>query len=548
MLSFLRHVPFAPTPTGANVDVLSVEGSPGEVLSCSFSVCSTQQVENIQIDCTALTSFANAIPGELIEVYIVKVWTLSGLGVYQGPRCENGELLLKDDTVNLTDGYIREYVEWRDLVKPSYRYVPPKIRTSGPVQTRLEPGQSKQIWISIKLPEELVAGHYSGEVVITTSSSCTRLPIFVEVLPFRLMSPRQDLMLWYRGTLDQSNSQHAVDETTLRMQLQDIFDHGFCSVTISEEDTDSAQKVIDIAESVGFDRHIMFTPPYPRQFERLHFTKSTPLFYLSDEIDAQSGEKREKAIRRHHENQQLAISMGVQTMCSLLDFNFAEQLIKTSDIGQAPTILSYYLPSNRRYFAVNSQFAPATSSKAYLYWMAHLEKPNVHRVLAGVYLWKSKAAGISPYCYQHLPVYPFSPFNDFDPWEPEFQLGQETGTFRQHLAVYPCRSGTIPTLQWEGIRQGILDLKYLYTLHCLLESLTSLGHCLEEVAAIQASVNQFLCRINLSAVSINSPDCAEPFENLEAQDYWQFRRDLIQYIKQARTLVDTVEKRHAGTR
>ena len=40
--------------------------------------------------------------------------------------------------------------------------------------------------------------------------------------------------------------------------------------------------------------------------------------------------------------------------------------------------------------------------------------------------------------------------------------------FRPHMTTYPSREGPIPTIQWEAMREGIDDIRYLMTLGNLL--------------------------------------------------------------------------------
>ena len=35
---------------------------------------------------------------------------------------------------------------------------------------------------------------------------------------------------------------------------------------------------------------------------------------------------------------------------------------------------------------------------------------------------------------------------------------------KDHLATYPARRGSVPTLQWKGLSAGLYDLRYLETL------------------------------------------------------------------------------------
>jgi hypothetical protein len=151
-----------------------------------------------------------------------------------------------------------------------------------------------------------------------------------------------------------------------------------------------------------------------------------------------------------------------------------------------------------------------------------MEKPNLHRLLAGLYLWKAGAQGIAPYCYQHLPIFPFSPFDDFDAFEP-FTM---PANVRDKLATYPARGGVIPTLQWEGLREGVIDMRYLTTLQRVLalayrDTSAEMKMVAEEAERIR---DEFLARVMLESIEIESDSETEPYLHLSAADYHHFRK------------------------
>jgi hypothetical protein len=166
-----------------------------------------------------------------------------------------------------------------------------------------------------------------------------------------------------------------------------------------------------------------------------------------------------------------------------------------------------------------------------------MEKPNVHRVLAGLYLWKSSADGIQPFCYQFMPVYPFSPFNDFDEWMPDLQVGGDKGAFKDPMATYPAKRGAIPTVQWEGMREGIIDLKYITTLHQSLQRYENSGADLTNIAAIKERLEMFLKRIDLRAIDISSNTELEPYATISPREYEQFRYQMAMDILQINELL-----------
>jgi hypothetical protein len=157
-----------------------------------------------------------------------------------------------------------------------------------------------------------------------------------------------------------------------------------------------------------------------------------------------------------------------------------------------------------------------------------MEKPNVHRLLAGIYLWKSGARGISPYCYQHLPQAPFSPFDDFDEWEPGFHLGEERRPFKDHMTTYPARRGAIPTVQWRGLGEGLTDLRYLATLDRALREADKVET--EPIRALATAVRARLAatleRFPLRDVEVLSETATAPYSDLPPESFQEARRQI----------------------
>ena len=260
-----------------------------------------------------------------------------------------------------------------------------------------------------------------------------RLPVELDVLPITLLEPKQDCLLWFKGTLDPFVPQHYLRPAAFREQLRDIREHGFQSVSLQEYRQDLLQRALDIAGELGFQRHVILPPHTAAWLDTLNLRGMRPLFYVSDEMDRRG----DQAVSSHVTNSRLVRQKGGKTMISLLGHQFVRRLMGASDVGHLPDVISYYLPENLDYFRAHSVFPELRTIPAYYHWASHMEKPNVHRVLAGLYLWKSGASGIAPYCYQHLPTCPFSPFDDFDEWDPVERTRPDEPPFKDHMTTYP---------------------------------------------------------------------------------------------------------------
>jgi len=532
----LEQPPFSRLPTVRQAGEISALAAPGEMVSLSFSVASTPPASSgspvaVTVQVSDAAGNASTIPASQIEIHVVHTWAQAGLGLYQSQPQQVPELLLKSDHEPLVDAYRPTCGHPQHFFRREPNYRAPNVRLRGDVSVILQPGENRQFWVSIKTPASASPGVYAGVITIaadgTNSQASRQLPFRLEVLPIHLIEPPQDLFLWYKGTLDCRHPQHYVSPEVMRAQLKDIYDHGFTSLSLIEAAPEFLQQAIDIANETGFHRNALLEGPFDRRYRRLKFGNLRPIYYLSDKLDMP---RFAFSARHHFRNWKFAQSAGGSSMCSMMQQSFSRRLLNERDIGHAPTIFNYYLPFNLDYFRVHAAFAEIRNHKTYYYWQCHMEKPNLHRVLAGLFLWRSKADGIAPYCYQHRPRSPNSAFNDFDEWEPGYLFGPEKRPFKDHMTTYPAATGSIPTLQWKGLSAGLYDLRYLVSLDAAMRTALRAGDdsLIRTATEIRGEIDRFLARIALQTINILDERDPEPYPDVHSEDYADFRRLLTQ--------------------
>ena len=79
-----------------------------------------------------------------------------------------------------------------------------------------------------------------------------------------------------------------------------------------------------------------------------------------------------------------------------------------------------------------------------------LEQPETYRRNFGLVLWQSGYDGTMNYAYQHA--------------SGDIYVDDDGPSFRDHVFAYPTVDGVIDTIQWEGFREGVDDVRYLTTL------------------------------------------------------------------------------------
>jgi len=92
-----------------------------------------------------------------------------------------------------------------------------------------------------------------------------------------------------------------------------------------------------------------------------------------------------------------------------------------------------------------------------------IEDPEIYRRNYGLQMWKRGVDGACTYAYQSEFPEHADMWDDFVP------------PYRDHVMAYPTIDGVIDTVQWEGYREGVDDLRYLTTLLQAVESAKGRG-------------------------------------------------------------------------
>jgi len=98
----------------------------------------------------------------------------------------------------------------------------------------------------------------------------------------------------------------------------------------------------------------------------------------------------------------------------------------------------------------------------YAYPQVGNEEPETYRRNFGLVLWKAGFDGAMDYAYQHGFGHVW---NDFD-----------SPHYRDHNFTYPTVNGVVGTVQWEGFREAVDDVRYVTTLEHVLATAGDTEH------------------------------------------------------------------------
>lgn len=460
------------TPIAAPLgDQLSCSACRGEYESVSVVVYAVEPLSDLQVSVTDLKGPNYTIPAGAVDISLVKVWYQAGRGIADvRGRMLVPELLLKDDALVRVDtvrqhNYLRstlpdgttEYQCCSEKDSSNLQNVwPLDAAALQPVDVPADAIQ--QYWITVHVPEDAPAGEYVGEVKLALTTGSQSLPFRVIVRPFDLLPSRLFYSIYYRGTLSEDGrptiSSEAKSEEQYRAEIADMKAHGVMYPTNYQPWKEPfLERVLQIRSEVGMPGGPFFT-----------LGQGT-----GNSTDPVRLAQLQESVRKWIE---LCGSYGYDEVYFYgLDEATGEQLISQRAAWQAvqeaggKTFVACY---HKTFEAMGSLLncavlaGPPDPEEAkkwhsvgslvfcYANPQVGCEEPETYRRNFGLVLWKAGFDGAMDYAYQHGFNHVW---NDFD-----------SVHYRDHNFTYPTVNGVVGTIQWEGFREAVDDVRYVTTL------------------------------------------------------------------------------------
>ncbi len=438
---------------------ISIQGCPGEYEPASFIIRSGDKpINNVVLRATDLfhqDAIDTVISNKQIDVRVVKSWFQAGtdLHIPKGPRKTlTPELLLKDDSIVQVD-----YDHQVNLIKNFS-----KIQDAPELQLFSIPSrENKQIWLTVHVPPQAKPGTYYGAIEIQADLYLRKsLDIEVEVLPFTLSAPNLYYSIFYDGDLIKEGEPITLarrERTEKRMlqELKDMREHGIINpvVTQFKWDPKTLLRILRLRKEAGFSNKTIFYvtwPGFKKDGDYLHRVEEHAnnavellknngvkevYFYGFDEL-------KEPDLGRSKPFYQKFREVGARTFVAG-EGNFFNSLYPYLDIA----IIRGAQPQEKLRQAVKQAHDRGMKAWVYSFPQCGREEPETYRRNFGLLLWK---LGFDGSCNYQASMN--HPWDDFD-----------HPTFRDEIMTYPTIDGLIPTIQWEGWREGIKDVRYLST-------------------------------------------------------------------------------------
>lgn len=500
--------PILPTslpPKGLSSSQITLRVCPDQVQAASFCLYSAKALSNVTVAVpNDLQAVGHTFARANINIHVVKVWEQGGAGPLQDADTSAlvPELLVKDDRLALTGAA-------------------PAVRLTGAPVTDIPADTTKQFWITVTVPRGTFPTRYTGTLKVTGTglAPAVTVPIDITVMPLRLLSPAKQYAINLRSRLDPAPAETLpsadghdlstdfVSKDTLDKQLADIYAHGVRIPTLYDSPQTLAQAVTEYRQYAMGEPYVYRGAGDPAAIEAAR--KQTPagsFFFYDDDSPLSAAGPRLSAL----------------TTNKLQPTTFLTRPEDYDAIGSSLGLAIYSLGSPYAQKMVQTKGLRTAGTRDWWYWPASNENPLQNRLDSGYLLWRANLYGA------FLPAYqaPFGtdPYDETSQGAPAF-----LAAYRPQMLTYPAQDGVIDTLQWEAVREGITDVRYLTTLYTALRECKDAHIQKPLVAEAEAYAKTFL----------GNPLVGRPESDLDTA-----RAKIATYALQLRTAVDAYNKAH----
>ncbi len=424
---------------------------------------------------------------------------------------------------------------------------------------------SKQFMVKLHVPDTVDSGNYSATATLTGNgiSGSREVTLHLAVRDITLPDPDKTFMLFHRaqyiGSPPENSGRDLVPSQSYYLsELQDIRDHGFNGVFAYGADV---QYVTDIA-GLGFDDVIMFptanrsaglSTAMNNAFGEAWYagidepvTETKLNWQLSAATQIHNGDSANGYVpygkigtaiylhwadclaepHRSREHPDFSIDQdfclytgdyqgnGVFQSHQKLDLeNINVYNIIVSQWGALGVPELSISPTQNYFQGLLDGSQQKDDALQTYYWQMRDEDARVNRYYAGIHLYLTDLAGIFPHVYYHNNG--SDPFDDLDnaPTTPGFSHTREMG------AVYPTQQGPMSTIEWEALREGVDDYRYLQLWKSLYTSMLGEDPAIAAIskAAIDAALLPFQYRIHTIQSSVNLAEFDSARETVATQ-------------------------------
>jgi hypothetical protein len=479
-------------PEARPLSGINLRGCSGQYLSSSILLSALVRIRDIKIEVIPqddTTAYKNKIRPD-INIFIEKIWFQAG--IHNKDIRKQADYVLTQELLIKNDSLIKVDIPGRQnflLVKQSdgrQKYVNISSRTPPLMDSliiedspclrpfSMDKLTTKPLWLTTHIPSECRPGLYHYDLKISYGNiTVFSFPMTVEVLPFELEPSPLIYSIYYHGVLkDFCRPFHYIDKSPRQMEreLNDMKEHGILYPT-NYQATNYLEKNLSLRKKVGLPDKYAFSirdffsdflitgnfeliekriPVYQEIYSRYGYNNI--YYYALDESNKDQILKQSEAWR-------IVKKLGGKIFAS------TEKKLLPLFNREADILVLFGIPSKSK-----ADLAHIYGNKVFSYAspQAGEENPEIYRRNFGLLLWKAGYDGAMDYAYQKGYG---SIWDDFD---------DPAGKYRDETFTYPVSNGVISTVQWEGFREGVNDVRFIATLVKLVRIKKAQHHCVKK--------------------------------------------------------------------
>ena len=432
---------------------VSLFATPGEVEPTSFAVYSALPIKGATVTLRGPLVAANkaTLPQSAVDIRVVRVGQEGETGVPP-------QLLMKDDRQPLTGPL-------------------PRVRLTGDCITDIAAATTRQFWVTVRVGQNQAPGLYTGKLVFAAAGvKPTAVTLSVEVLPLPLRTAHYQYGVDLPTVLGEAGEgELTVSPELFRAELNNLRDHGVKIVALHDKpgpSLEAALRAYADARVSAAGPVIIAAPVHTASeiasVEGLRTSLSLPTgfgLYYNLPADATSPDAAKKFAEtlREADRNALIVSL-IPSAAAYADLSGAVGDMLAPVYSLSSDYAQKVLADGKR----------TTGNHDWWAWNVGQASPLRNRLLAGFLLYKTGNGlyGAIPGPYLAATPTALAPFND-----PAVPSTAATVTVpataatsaapsgpdnpASHPAVYAVEGGVLDTVQWEAVREGVDDVRYL---------------------------------------------------------------------------------------
>ncbi|MFM8494372.1 MAG: hypothetical protein ACKOEM_02445 [Planctomycetia bacterium] len=350
--------------------------------------------------------------------------------------------------------------------------------------------ESRQFWLTVKVPVDQPPGLYEGTVRINSNGEhVATAPLRVQVLPLTMERGTFTHTMYYGGLLGKGKKTDRRYEADLKLMAE----YGFTSLfvqdgaphtqsadgTVTHYDFSTIRKALELRKKYGLTGRTVLmggawhTKPidtlYRHSFEELN---ASPVFQHNWSLFGKGFTELANELGFEHAyvygldepgydptGQKMKTEKLLCEWATQAGFGVSSAITLSAAESIKDTLAVPILDSPTAVIEDRRRSLPLTG-EAWLYTHP-TEHPTYDRLFAGLFLWYGGYTGAAPWIYQLT-----HRAEGWDDW------ASNPYGYRLQSYAYPSEEGAVPTRQLAGFREGADDVKYLEMLESRVKALS----------------------------------------------------------------------------